>query len=521
LLGTPEVRHAREVLAFPTRKTLALLIYLTVERGVHSREKLTAFFWPESDAARGRGSLRNTLGYLRTALHEVCNEHPVGGDVQGRHLITERDTLGFNFTSDCHLDLQTLEGAFTLARMFSTLRNQTSDARQHLLTQLQHAVNLYRGGFLDGFFLDDAPAFDDWVSFQRDLWHLRVSFLFDRLSQLQFGRGEPISAIETATRWMALDPLNEAAYQRVMQVYFATGNREAALRAYDTCRVTLQNEMQAQPTPATKALAERIRATVFRRSGPREGESSSPHPPLVLLESPFVGRGTEYSKLVEIYHHASRGQMEVGILEGEAGIGKTRLATEFLGWAVAQGADVLQGQAFEAGGRVAYQSLVEALRRRLEREHAPGDLLSDVWLAELSRLLPELCERYPDLPPLAIEEAVARTRLFEAIARLGQALSKQAPLVLFIDDVQWADAASLDVLQYVSRRWAESGTRMLLLVGLRSEAVMTTPLLTDWLSSLGHYLSLTRLLLAPLTLDATLLLVQSLAPETPYALLLM
>ena len=85
------------------------------------------------------------------------------------------------------------------------------------------------------------------------------------------------------------------------------------------------------------------------------------------------------------------------VVQGEPGIGKTRLAREFLGWVAAQGADVIQGRAFETGGRLPYQPLVDALRSRIELENAPEDLLSDIWLIELGRLLPELHERYPDL----------------------------------------------------------------------------------------------------------------------------
>ena len=119
---------------------------------------------------------------------------------------------------------------------------------------------------------------------------------------------------------------------------------------------------------------------------------------------------------------------------------------------------MLRGRAFEAGGRLPYQPLVDALRPRVERENAPADLLADVWLAELSRLLPELRERYPDLPPLAADETTARTRLYEAAVRLVQVLAERNPIVLFVDDVQWADAASLDVLQYAAHRFVESHT---------------------------------------------------------------
>jgi predicted ATPase len=190
----------------------------------------------------------------------------------------------------------------------------------------------------------------------------------------------------------------------------------------------------------------------------------------------------------------------VASLQGEAGIGKTRLATEFLGWAAAQGADVIRSRAFETGGRLSYQPLVDALRPRFDRENAPEDLLSDHWLIDLSRLLPELRERYPDLPPFGTDDAAARTRLYEAIARLVQALADRAPVVQMVDDVQWADAAPLDVLHYSARRWVEGGSPVFLLFCLRSE----TP-------------AVTQLVLGPLTSDDTMQLVQALdgSPSPP------
>src|SRR5205807_3630831 len=138
---------------------------------------------------------------------------------------------------------------------------------------------------------------------------------------------------------------------------------------------------------------------------------------------------------------------------GEAGIGKTRLAREFVAWARAQGAEVLSGQAFEMGGRLPYQPLVEAIRARLENENAPEDLLDDLWLAELSRILPELRVRYPDLPAPTEDELTAKLRLFEAVARLLDALARSAPLALLLDDLQWVDGASLDLLRYLARYW--------------------------------------------------------------------
>lgn len=504
LLGPPEVRHADQVLLFSTRKEFALLIYLAVEGRVHSRKNLSQLFWPEGDAMHGRAALRITLLHLRHLLGEGAGVEHVS------HLAIARDTLGLDLTSAVELDLHTLHEAWRLARASThTILTMPEDEHSSLLDQLQRATSLARGEFLEGFSLRDAPAFDDWARFQQEYWHLRINEIFDRLSQLQFEAGELAPAIETVKRWLVLTPLHEDAYQRLMRLHFAAGDRAAALHAYDQCRAMLATGMQTEPTPETVALASRMRAVAPPR---RKEARTAPEAlsPVTLLDGPLLGRTTELSTLIKVYHTAQRGQTQVVLLEGEAGIGKTRLATEFLAWAEMEGADVLQGRAFETGGHLPYQPVIEALRPRIERENAPDDLLSDIWLAELTRLLPELCDRYPDLPSPQGDKSVARNRLFEAVARLGQALAARTPLVLFIDDVQWADAASLDVFHYLARRWAESATPALLLLTLSMGTRGLLPEFDEWRAGMERAMPLTRLQLSPLTTEDILRLLQAL-----------
>jgi DNA-binding SARP family transcriptional activator len=505
LLGPPEVRHADQLLLFSTRKELALLIYLAVEGGVHARKTLSERFWPEGDARHGRAALRITLLHLRHLLDEGADVSPVP------HLLIQHDTLGLDLTSALELDLHILLEAWTSARASThTSLTMPEEAHRSLLAQLKRAAGLPRGEFLEGFSLRDAPAFDDWVRFQREYWHLRTSEVFDCLSQMQFEAGELEAAIETVSRWLVLAPLHEDAYRRLMRLHFAAGDRAAALHAYDTCRARLSIGMQTEPTPETVALASRMRAV----APPRRKEARLPAlalSPTMLLDGPLLGRTTELSTLIKLYHTAQRGRTQVVLLEGEVGIGKTRLATEFLAWAEVEGADVLQGQSFETGGQLPYRPVIEALRPRIERENAPDDLLSDTWLAELARLLPELCDRYPDLPAPTGEKSVARNRLFEAVARLGQALAARAPLVLFIDDVQWADAASLDVLHYLARRLAESETPALLLLTLRMGERDMLPGLAEWRTAMERAVPLTHLQLGPLTAEDILRLLQVLS----------
>src|SRR6266567_1444858 len=218
LLGPPEVRHGDQVLLFSTRKELALLIYLAVEGRIHSRKNLSEQFWPEGDARHGRAALRITLLHLRQMLGEGADVFPVP------HLLINHDTLGLDLTSAIELDLHILLEACTSARASThTTLTMPEEAHRSLLAQLQRATGLPRGEFLEGFSLRDAPAFDDWVRFQREYWHLRTSEVFDRLSQLQFEAGELEAAIETVNRWLVLAPLHEDAYRRLMRLHFAAG----------------------------------------------------------------------------------------------------------------------------------------------------------------------------------------------------------------------------------------------------------------------------------------------------------
>jgi DNA-binding SARP family transcriptional activator len=508
-LGGPEIRHAGRLITLPTRKALALLAYLAVEGGVHSREKLTAIFWPESDSAQGRATLRSTLALLRDALGEP-----------DAHLIAARASLAFNIDSEFNLDIQTLRLAARATRELPlTARSggipaaPTANLRA-LLTQLKAAEAVCRGDFLEGFSLSDAPEFDDWASMQRESLHRATTLIFDWLSQMQFESGELDHAIEVTARWVARDQLGEAAHRRLMQVYWAAGDRAGALQAYDACRVILERELNAEPAPETTALAERIRRDRLRTEhvelrNESRAEFFSTLNVQFSIPVPLVGRAAEHMALVASYRLVRRRRLQVIVIEGEPAIGKTRLAHEFLAWAAAQGADVLQGRAFETGSQLPYQVVVEALRERLGREADLRQMLSDTWLAELSRLLPELSDRLPDLPaPLMLAEAESRLRLFEAVVRAGQALAERAPLVLCVDDLQWADAATLDLLNYAGRRWAALGAPVLLLSTVRSED-LDAPALADWLAGIQRDLDLTRLAIGSLSREDTAELLQA------------
>lgn len=239
-MGTPTVQLNDQTVTFPTRKALALFIYIVVERHVHPRETLMALFWPESGTAKAQSSLRTTLAYIRKTLPEPF-------------LVIERDTVCFEDNMSLNLDLTHLQAA-------AETSIQLPLHQSALIPLLKKAVQNIQGDFLSGFWLKDAPAFDDWASVRREIYHQQTVRVFETLSRLQLETGAITDGLETAADWVQLAPLDENAYQRQMQLYLAQGNRLAVLQTYKTCCLMLASEFGISPSPQTDILAQQAQA---------------------------------------------------------------------------------------------------------------------------------------------------------------------------------------------------------------------------------------------------------------------
>jgi DNA-binding SARP family transcriptional activator len=527
-LGPPKVRLGEKLVTFPTRKTLALLVYLAIETGAQPREQLAALLWPEASPERSHGSLRNTLDHLQTALRQAS----VPGEIS--YLSVTHNSLSLNPDTPIDFDLRTVERAYALARADRSSRTLPEGSAS--LPLLLSAAACQRGDFLAGFSLGDAPDFDDWVANQREVWHRRLSLILDRLSEIQFAHGEFAGATETASHWITLDALNEIAYRRKMRAHFAAGERGQALETFETCRAILAAELGVEPEPDTAALAERIRTQpplvrpYDRHAAPQQRR---PDTSVNFLGSLFAGRNREYQTLLKYYGRAAEGKPQLVVMRGEVGIGKTRLAKKFIHWASGQGAELLLGSAFESGSLLPFQPLVEALRLWLAGKNLLTDLVDEIWLSPLSQLLPELRQQHPGLSPHPeesphLEVDVNHTQLYEPLVQCMLALAKRAPLVLFMDDLQWTDSATLDLLQYAIRRWQDNAARILFLASLRSEALhpMTQPQqaggslgLSGWLDRVARELIPVHIELEPLGETETVQMMLSilLPPDTDFA----
>src|SRR5919201_3317520 len=312
LLGPPRAWRDDQLLRFKRRKTLALLAYLGAESGLHARAALAALLWPETAGGDARSSLRTTLVDLRQVLGESA-------------LTATREAGGLAPSVALNLDLQTLRQAQGLARAL--------DGAPGLRAQVEQAVALYRGPFLGGLDVPDAPEFETWLEGQRTHWLGVAVELMERLATLQADAGDVGAVQGTLERWVALEPGEERAWQRLLALCLERGDMVGARRSWAACRQALA-DLDAEPGGALQALAARLGAAsgAARPAIPvAPGASSAGWG--VLGEAPLVGRAGPLATLRRAFVRTQAGPAQAAVLQGEAGIGKTRLASEFLAWA--------------------------------------------------------------------------------------------------------------------------------------------------------------------------------------------
>jgi DNA-binding SARP family transcriptional activator len=262
---------------------------------------------------------------------------------------------------------------------------------------------------------------------------------------LAAGNGE--AAVGPARDLVALEPFRDSAHERLLRAHAAAGDRGEALRVYDRYRRALAEELGVGPSPELEAAYLELLHAEPLAMAPAAAPPGSPAPAAALVGGPFVGRGPELGRLRSAFTEAAAGQRRTVLVTGEAGIGKTRLGAELAALA-ADGATVLAGRCDQYPG-VPYLPLREALGRHLAA--APAERLRALRgpeAAELARRWPELAWRLPTTPaPPRADPRADRYLLFEAVSWLLEAVAAGGPLLLLVDDLQGADAATLLLLR--------------------------------------------------------------------------
>jgi DNA-binding SARP family transcriptional activator len=453
LLGPVRVSIAGAPLAVDTRKATALLAYLAVTGRPASRESLAALLWPDADSGDARAALRRTLSVLNAGLG-------AGALSIDRSAVSLRD-------DDTDVDVRQFRAALGRARNH---RHDPDASCPSCIAALEEAVALDRGEFMSGFALRDSEAFDDWQIAEGESHRRDLAGSLERLARSLATAGGTERALEASRRWLELDPLHEPASRLLMELLARAGEPAAAIQQYRDCVRILDRELGVAPLPETTQLYEAIRADRLPAAGrppTRPAPIVSPKATRPML--PLAGRDGEVATLRDAYRSVGPDGRLV-VIEGEAGIGKTRLATHVADMLREGGSVVLEARAYAGEAAIALAPISELLRAGLDHPGAASRLRlvrSDLR-AEAARLVP-----FPDVA--AEDRHLARptdpfsgARLVEGVAEVLSALVTGAtPGVLLVEDLNRTDESSLAVIAYLARRLR--GRPILLLVTWRPE----------------------------------------------------
>jgi DNA-binding SARP family transcriptional activator/tetratricopeptide (TPR) repeat protein len=448
LLGAPRVEVDGLQLGVDTRKAVAMLAFLAVTGHTHSRAVIADLLWPELDGERAGGALRRTLSTLRAGL---------GAD----RLLSDRNSIALE-----------LDGAwFDLAESRAVAADPSAG-----IDDLRLASELHRDDLMAGFALRDSVHFDDWVRDTQDEVRRERAGLLDRLVDALAGRGRADDAVARARERLALDELHEPTHRRLIELYALAGRRGDALGQYRDCVRVLDRELGVAPLNETTELYSSI-------------STGTPPVPLVIEEDApptgelaMMGRDSELNRILDAFGRVGD-QGVLAVIDGESGVGKTRLAQEALVRLAHDGARVIVARPHAGEQGLAYGVIATVLRAAIDDG---ADDVPETLRGDAARLLPD----FGAPPPTSLDEPGARLRFLEAISRLIAGAFAAAAGVVFIDDLQWCDPASLDALAYLGRRLDH---RQLLLLCARRSDEPDPERRYAQLAELGERITLARL----------------------------
>ena len=462
------------------RKAEALIAYLALAPGQSSsRERLAALLWGDSDQGRARQSLRQAIFALTKAF-------------------AQRDLSLLRLESQA---VRLAENAINVdAVEFDRLIADGSK------TALARANELYVGELLSGFSVEE-PEFEQWLSATRGVYQDTALRAVIDLLQIQEKAGELDLAIETANKALRIDPFREDIHRQLMRVYAARGMRSSALSQYRSCRDILQKELGVRPDDDTTKLYRAILEqggddwqpsegeTLGRAgAGPSDHSSSQIRRRIAASHGVHVGRESEVKQLIALTETVRTEGCRVALLTGEAGVGKTHLLDRF---------------AFEAANNGIAVSMTRAYKTNESRRLG-------LWIGSPSDLLPDWKTLIHDLPaPLGSQierlcEDPADTRGSERLGaaggRLSQAISEalgrragDRGLVVFCDDLHWADDDSLQLLFQLVRQLGRAP--VLFICAASSAGLRRRPGLRDLVADLERGGRLDLFELAPFSRD--------------------
>ncbi len=413
-MGHLELTRGEESVLPGRRKLLAVLVYLARQRGRPvSRTRLAVLFWPVEDDTRARRSVRQALTDLRRAAGDELRETD--------------DAVSLN-PEAIHIDTLELDAAIA-----------AGDYRR--------AVELWGGDFLAGCEDVGGGEFRGWLEAERQGIRSQFAAAVEKLADQAERHGAWESGLELTRAWIAALPYDEHANGRHIRLLALAGRGTEAAAARQSFVQQLRSDLGQEPSPAFNALTERaLEPNGVAVRPPRSDRSVSPAGK-GLFSPDLVAREAEFGILTGLWQEVAAGNPEVALIEGEDGSGKSRLAEEFLRWVRQREPKpvVLQARAFEAE-RARPWVLLRHLLAGLASAPGVGACPAPV-LKLLAKLIPEIADRFPALPPGEPEGSPV-----EAVARAVADVAAERPVLILVDDAHHADQESQAVLEALVRR---------------------------------------------------------------------
>ena len=471
ILGPVEARTEEgRILNLAGQKARALLGVLLLNAGkVIPADELAVRLW--GDAPTALSSLQVQISRLRKMLLESNGGVPLVNKRPGYVLDVDPAHIDAG-----QFDLLILDASKALSR------NDPATA----VSIFSEALALWRGPVLS-----DAGLTGPVSAEMMRLEESRIAAI-EAQTEAELACGHHKEIVSKLEGLLIEHPFRERLWAASMLALYRSDRQADALLAFHRLRSLLSDELGIDPSAGVRQLHEAIlrqdpSLDWIEQPVEQNEEPSFPLPPPLTggVPSSFVGREAELDWLTKIWHAARDGDRRLALIAGEAGIGKTRLAFQVARIAHSEGATVLFGRCDEEA-IVPYQPFVEALRHLVM--NIPLEML-DARIgsrrgAELARLIPELRERMPNVPPSEGETESQRYRLFEAVTSLLIETSALTPVLVVIDDIQWADRASTQLLRHVLRP-GETGA-LLAVCTYRDAAVSPHDPLADLLADLRH-----------------------------------
>ena len=484
MLGQFKVWRQGEILSWPTQKSKALFQILLIEPGrLVPAEQLLEYLWSDLPPRKAQNNLWVTISQLRRVLQPDLPPRS-----RSAYIHKQGEGYRFNSESDYLLDCDTFATYLAAAQSATDLTAS--------INAWDSAYALYQGDYLE-----DEP-YAEWTQNPRIQWQRRFEQLLFNLAQVHGRSGQYQQAINYCHEILTLNNTNESTYRLLMQYHAALGERPTALQVYNEAVQVLQDELGVDPMPETDELARQIQKL--------EGEWKLEivEPP---VSTPFVGRGKEVTQITQLLTQTSTNHGQVMLITGEPGIGKSRLIREMTILANRQGFQSLSAQCYQVEQTMPYQPLIDLVRQIITSDDH-WQQLAPVWMRELTILVPEIDEVAATatgtvLPSDNLDES-KQVRLYQAIFNLFANQADRYKVLLVVEDIHWADPATLQCLHYLARQFTQ--IPIALVLSLREENISANADLVALLHSLRREPHATSLSLARLTLaDTTAFLAQT------------